>query len=143
MKIIETNWTTHHQCLTDIRYQVFVHEQGVPVEMELDEHDQTARHWLLQDSTGETTTYIATLRLLNDGSIGRMAVLSGYRGQGWGKALLQACIQTAKAEGIQELTLSSQCHALGFYEKLGFVPRGEVFMDAGIPHRQMFLALTK
>ncbi|GAB3381254.1 GNAT family N-acetyltransferase [Spongiibacter taiwanensis] len=138
LTVSEVSWQTHRDVLTDIRYRVFVEEQAVPEELELDEFDVSARHWLI----AEHDQPVGTLRLLDNNSIGRMAVLAEHRGKGIGRRLLQACIDAATRDGRSALTLSAQCHAIGFYQTLGFVAEGEVFMDAGIPHRQMTLVLT-
>lgn len=137
-QIRETRWQQDSDALYALRHEVFVLEQQVPVALELDEHDALARHWLLERQ-GEV---LATLRLLADGSIGRMAVKAGVRGRGLGRALLEHCIAAAGRDALPRLTLSAQCHAIGFYEKLGFVASGDIFMDAGIPHRHMSLAVS-
>ena len=116
-----------------IRFEVFVEEQRVPAEMELDEFDALSCHALaLLDGQP-----VGTGRLLPDGHIGRMAVLAGWRGQGVGAALLQALIDEAGRRGMAQLALSAQTHALGFYARFGFVPEGEVYDEAGLPHQVM------
>lgn len=116
-----------------IRFQVFVDEQQVPAEMELDEFDALSCHALaLADGRP-----VGTGRLLPDGHIGRMAVLAGWRGRGVGAALLQALIDEAGRRGMARLALSAQTHALGFYARFGFVPEGEVYEEAGLPHQGM------
>ena len=116
-----------------IRFEVFVEEQRVPAEMELDEFDALSCHALaLVDGRP-----VGTGRLLPDGHIGRMAVLPGWRGHGVGAALLQALIAEAARRGLREVALNAQTHALAFYRRHGFEAVGEVFMEAGIPHRAM------
>ena len=116
-----------------IRFEVFVEEQRVPAEMELDEFDALSCHALaLVDGQP-----VGTGRLLADGHIGRMAVLAGWRGQGVGAALLQALIDEAGRRGMAQLALSAQTHALGFYRRFGFLPEGEVYEEAGLPHQVM------
>ena len=116
-----------------IRFEVFVEEQKVPAEMELDEFDALSCHALaLVDGQP-----VGTGRLLADGHIGRMAVLAGWRGQGVGAALLQALIDEAGRRGMAQLALSAQTHALGFYRRFGFLPEGEVYEEAGLPHQVM------
>ena len=116
-----------------IRLEVFVEEQRVPAEMELDEFDALSCHALaLVDGRP-----VGTGRLLPDGHIGRMAVLAGWRGLGVGAALLQALIDEADRRGMGQLALSAQTHALGFYARFGFVPEGEVYEEAGLPHQGM------
>ena len=116
-----------------IRFRVFVDEQRVPAEMELDEFDAVSCHALaLVDDEP-----VGTGRLLPDGHIGRMAVLPWWRGHGVGAALLQALIAEAGRRGMARLVLSAQTHALGFYARFGFVPEGEVYEEAGLPHQVM------
>ncbi|HSD38648.1 MAG TPA: GNAT family N-acetyltransferase [Rhodocyclaceae bacterium] len=121
-----------------IRHQVFVLEQGVPVELELDEHDATALHALL--SVGDVP--IATGRLLADGHLGRIAVLEAHRRHGHGQRLMQALIDIARQRGYGELILHAQMRAQAFYAGLGFCPMGAAFMEAGIPHIGMRLQLA-
>ena len=116
---------------------MFVDEQHVPVELELDEHDATALHFLAFSDH----TPIATARLLVDGHVGRLAVLQPYRGQSVGRALLNHIIFTARNHMLKSLFLDAQVSATGFYEKAGFVKQGDVFMDAGIEHLRMYKQL--
>ena len=116
-----------------IRFQVFVEEQRVPAEMELDEFDALSCHALaLADGRP-----VGTGRLLPDGHIGRMAVQAAWRGRGVGAALLQALIAEAGRRGMAQRALSAQTHALGFYGRFGFLPEGEVYDEAGLPHQVM------
>lgn len=117
-----------------IRFGVFVIEQEVPEDLELDMLDPLCRHWIARDSRGEA---IATARLTADNHVGRMAVVPDYRGKGVGAALLEAIKQHALETGIEELALNAQLQAIPFYEKLGFTASGPVFDDAGIQHRTM------
>ncbi len=117
-----------------IRRDVFVREQNVPLELELDEYDATATHFLMRDAD---ETPVATARLLDKhglAKIGRVAVLRTRRGQGLGLALMQAVLDEARRQGFREAALDSQTYAIPFYERLGFVAEGEEFDDAGIPH---------
>ena len=124
-----------------IRQKVFIEEQGVPQDLELDEFDLTAWHALAfwRDQC------IGTGRLVevgkNAGQIGRMAVLADFRGQGFGTAILMKLIDQAAAQGISTLTLHSQVYAIPFYEKFGFIAQGPIYEEAGIPHRNMILLL--
>jgi predicted GNAT family N-acyltransferase len=126
-----------------IRQKVFIQEQGVPEEMELDELDSSARHALAYESK----LCVGTGRLVHLDSrhaqIGRMAVLSTFRNRGIGKAILSHLIALAKAEGVLTLMLHSQVSAIPFYAKLGFITEGAIYDEAGIPHRNMILSLTK
>lgn len=117
-----------------LRKDVFVEEQNVPVELELDEYDATATHFLMRDANGAP---VATARLLNKhglAKIGRVAVLKAVRGQGLGLELMRAVLDEARRQGFREAVLDSQTYAILFYERLGFVAEGDEFDDAGIPH---------
>ena len=124
-----------------IRQKVFIEEQGVPQEMELDEFDPIASHALAfqGDQCIGTGRLIETTQ--NAGQIGRMAVLAGFRGNGTGKAILMALIELARSQKMSSISLHSQVSAIPFYEKFGFIAQGSVYEEAGIPHRNMMLIL--
>ena len=128
------DWSAHSDTLLAIRFAVFVREQGVPPELEHDEHDAWALHLLASDTEGRP---IGTARLLSDGHIGRMAVLPSWRNRGVGSALVRELLHIAVQRGDGRVFLHAQCTAEAFYARLGFTPVGEVFVDAGIDHRQM------
>jgi predicted GNAT family N-acyltransferase len=117
-----------------IRHAVFVQEQRVPLEMEIDDQDALAVHALARDESGRA---VGTGRLLPDGHIGRMAVLPVARGTGVGSALLVALMDEARRRGRREAVLSAQTHAVAFYERHGYAQEGEVYDDCGIPHITM------
>lgn len=117
-----------------VRDAVFVEEQHVPLDMEMDEHDAASRHVVARDNDGNV---IGTGRLLPDGHIGRMAVLADWRGKGVGRALLERLLEEARLQGHAHLALHAQTQASGFYRRFGFVEEGPEFMEAGIPHRTM------
>lgn len=137
LKIEPVSWQDCADILTEIRHRVFVDEQHVPLELEIDEHDPGAQHWLA--SLGETP--VGTVRLLSDGHIGRMAVLADFRGKHIGRDMLDTVVASAKAQQLPRLRLAAQQHAIDFYRKAGFKIYGEPFMDAGIPHVGMELPL--
>ena len=125
-------------CLA-IRYDVFVVEQNVPVELERDELDAMALHFL--GRVDDVPTGTARIVVKDDtGKIGRVAVLKAARGNGLGTALVRTCLdELRKTPGVMRAALGAQLDALGFYERLGFVAYGDVFDDAGIDHRMMEL----
>lgn len=127
------DWIQDKDALKSIRHRVFVEEQKVPVELEWDEYDETATHFIVTLS-GQA---IACARLKSDGQIGRMAVLTGYRNQGIGQELLRFVLRTAPEKDINEVYLHAQVSAIPFYEKQGFISVGEIFYEADIPHREM------
>lgn len=128
------NWNVQRRDAEVLRYEVFVKEQHVPVELEWDDMDMQSIHALVHDADGAV---IGTGRLLPDGHIGRMAVKKTSRGCGIGSAILQALMDTARQRGDQSVVLHAQLHAAAFYERFGFQREGEEFMEAGIPHVQM------
>ncbi|WP_019141023.1 GNAT family N-acetyltransferase [Noviherbaspirillum massiliense] len=128
------DWDALKNDAQPIRYEVFVTEQKVPVELEWDEWDAECLHALVRDSNGNA---LGTGRLLPDGHIGRMAVRAAARGLGIGGMILRALMQAAKQRGDASVVLNAQVHAAPFYERFGFVREGEDFMEAGIPHIQM------
>jgi len=132
-----TDWQKDSTALSDIRRRVFIEEQAVPEDMEWDEHDLSSSHFLVSDGNKP----IACARLKSDGQIGRMAVLPPYRSKGIGTILLLFIINSARESGHSELTLHAQVTAIIFYQKQGFSCNTEIFYDANIPHRGMFLKI--
>jgi len=136
----QVSWQTAGDQLKAIRHEVFVEEQGVPVDEEVDELDPKALHWI---AYGPGNRAMATARLLPDGQLGRMAVLEPYRQRGVGSSLMRNIIRYAIREGMEQLVLSAQIHAIPFYEGFGFMTEGETYRDAGIPHKTMVLNLHR
>lgn len=132
------DWNAARDQARRVREEVFVREQGVPIEQEWDEWDERCVHALAVDETGQA---IGTGRLLPDGRIGRMAVLRSWREQGVGAAIVEALLQRARQLCMPDVTLHAQTYATGFYERFGFVAEGATFMEAGIPHVTMTLRL--
>lgn len=127
-------WEDARSEASRIRFAVFVDEQKVPAEIELDEHDPHCVHALASDAEGRV---VGTGRLLPDGHIGRMAVSLAARGRGVGGAILEALVDAARKRGDREVVLNAQVRAMDFYRAHGFVEEGPEFDDAGIPHRAM------
>ncbi len=126
-----------------IRKMVFIEEQNVPEELELDEFDALALHALVKCND----QCVGTARLVDldnqEAQIGRMAVLKEFRNQGIGRAILEKLIHIAQERGITKMILHSQVSAIPFYEGLGFKAEGPVYDEAGIAHRNMMLILPK
>jgi predicted GNAT family N-acyltransferase len=125
------------QAAFDLRLEVFVREQGVPEDMELDAYDRKAYHLLARDERGDA---IATLRIVvkeDEGKIGRVAVVANRRRQGIGAIAMGMALAHCRSLHLTQVTLDSQQYAIPFYERLGFACEGECFMDAGIPHVRM------
>ncbi|MFC5523372.1 YbgC/FadM family acyl-CoA thioesterase [Polaromonas jejuensis] len=136
------DWAALGKDAAKVRTAVFVEEQGILLEMEWDEADGTAIHAVAYNGLGQG---IATGRLIRHasgvGKIGRMAVHRALRGSHTGQSILEALLDAARQRGDAEVMLYAQCSAEGFYQRLGFAPRGEPFDEVGIPHIEMFRRL--
>lgn len=132
--IRDVTWAREATKLRAVRVAVFVVEQNIPEELEWDEHDAVSAHALAEDRDGVP---IGCGRLLPDGHIGRLAVLSDWRGQGVGAALLLHLVELARTQGHARVLLNAQAHAMPFYARYGFAPSGAPFIEAGIPHQEM------
>jgi len=137
-----------------LRHDVFVVGQGVPVDLERDALDAAADHAVALDPAGAV---VGTGRLVDGridqegrlepdsagtvGTIGRMAVAAAARGTGTGRAVLDLLLGRAVERGLPVVELHAQVHALAFYERAGFTPFGEVYLEAGIEHLGMRRAL--
>jgi predicted GNAT family N-acyltransferase len=131
-----------------VRTEVFVHEQGVPRHLEIDELDDTADHFVAYDAVGVA---VGAGRLVVEPAgfegapsstgpvahLGRLAVRDAARGTGLGVALVRAIEEQAQRRGLRVIALSAQTYAIGFYERLGYAAHGPEFDDAGLPHRWM------
>ena len=122
-----------------LRHEVFVGEQGVPREEEIDSADPSAVHIIAVENADQTV--VGTCRLLDDGDgimrVGRLCVRSTARRRGVGAALLGEAEREARAAGARVLAMHAQTHALSLYESLGYEPRGERFDEVGIEHLAM------
>ena len=130
-------WERARELASPIRFEVFVREQRVPAEIELDDMDAKCLHVLAMDGP----TAVGTGRLLPDGHIGRMAVLKSHRNRGVGAAMLKRLIEAARSRGDREVALSAQVRAVPFYRAHGFVEEGAEYEEAGIAHQAMRLGL--
>jgi predicted GNAT family N-acyltransferase len=132
-------WENARAEASRIRFKVFVEEQGVPRDIELDERDVECVHALAY----EDGKAVGTGRLVPPAQgapasqVGRMAVLPECRGRGVGSRILEELMDRARQRGDKQLTLSAQIHAVDFYRSHGFQPMGEIYDEAGIPHRKM------
>ncbi len=138
VKVNLGSWETLREDARQVRTEVFLEEQGIPLEMEWDEWDDSAVHVLAHNRLGLP---VGTARLLQHapgvGRIGRMAVTRVLRGAHVGRSLLRALMVAASERGDHEVVLHAQRTAQGFYARLGFEPRGEPFEEAGIVHIEM------
>jgi len=134
------DWESARADASRIRFEVFVEEQRVPRDMEMDEMDALCVHALAYSADGRV---IGTGRLLPDGHIGRMAVLKVWRGKGIGGEILERLVAAARERGDPEVALSAQTHALEFYRRHGFAEEGEVYEEAEILHQAMRRVLPR
>ncbi|GAB1579607.1 GNAT family N-acetyltransferase [Bordetella petrii] len=139
IRIVLGTWERLREDAYAVRHEVFVIEQAVPVDIELDDDDPLAVHAVAYGADGVP---IATGRLLPDGHIGRMAVRKHARGSGVGGQVLDALIAQGHGDGHRMLLLHAQTHARGFYEAHGFSAQGDTFVEAGIEHVAMSRALA-
>ncbi|MCC7286839.1 MAG: YbgC/FadM family acyl-CoA thioesterase [Burkholderiaceae bacterium] len=135
-------WNELGDAARKIRSQVFVDEQNIPADMEWDGADDGCVHALARNRFGIP---LGTGRMLEHvpgvAKIGRMAVLAPMRGGHIGRAVLDALLQHARERGDREALLHAQLGAAPFYSRAGFVARGAVFEEAGIPHIEMVRSL--
>jgi len=145
MKITRIETEQSLQQAFRIRMEVFVDEQKVPADLEMDEYDASpsaAKHVLLEidgvpAATGRFIEYKPDTAKMQ-----RIAVRKPYRGKGVGRALMQSLEAWAKGEGYAYSLLDAQCRAEPFYRSLGYeTVSPETFLDAGIPHVRMKKAL--
>jgi predicted GNAT family N-acyltransferase len=134
------DWSIHEDIIYSIREQVFVQEQGVPIELERDDQDNSCAHAIARVADSNLT--IATGRVLSDGHIGRIAVLEPFRESGVGSVVLSMLIRIAAANKLTSVYLNSQLAVISFYERHGFQVVGKEFLDAGIMHRRMTMRIS-
>lgn len=137
--IEQVSWHSPRQALLKaVREQVFIVEQRVPLAIEWDAEDAEAIHLLALDSQQQP---IGCARILKKGRVGRMAVLKVWRGKGLGLALLDEAISICRQLGMPAIAISSQTHAIPFYQRAGFVVTSDAYIDANIWHVDMRLTL--
>ena len=135
------SWQADRQALEAVRVMVFVEEQRVPVDIEMDDRDAHCTHVLARHKGKPVGT--GRVDIEKHGKIGRVAVLPQYRGQGMGRVLMVALEAIAQQAGLSQVWVNAQVSAQGFYEKQGYVAEGETFLEADIPHLRMTKALGK
>lgn len=123
-----------------IRFAVFVDEQKVPAELEIDEHEAAAIHFIGYDN--DEPVGASRIRFVDDyGKLERICILENHRGKHYGKQIIQAMENEIKRQNYNQAKLNAQTHAENFYHKLGYKTISEPFMDAGIPHIEMIKQL--
>ncbi|MGN1401552.1 MAG: GNAT family N-acetyltransferase [Bacillus sp. (in: firmicutes)] len=120
-----------------VRRRVFVEEQGVPADLEIDPYDDEAIHFVLYNEESDAIGAGRFRTIDGNGKIERICIDTDVRHGGGGKLIMEAIEQYALQRGIRLLKLNSQTTALRFYEKLGYSSVSDEFLEAGIPHRTM------
>ena len=139
MEVCVKEWGEAKKDAMEVRMKVFVEEQGISADIEVDEEgDAKCVHAIAYDS--EKQRAVGTGRLFPDGHIGRMAVLKEERGKGIGGKLLRALEEHCTAP---ETILNAQKTAAQFYLNNGYSQKGEVFLEAGLEHIEMRKTLNK
>jgi predicted GNAT family N-acyltransferase len=126
-----------------IRKTVFVDEQGVALDVELDAHDASATHLLAEIDGRPVGTMRWRMAAPGRAKIERVAVLREVRGKGVGAELIRAAMDQIKASGAEEAVLHAQSSATAFYLRLGFLPEGMPFLEEGIEHVRMRRSLPR
>lgn len=136
---LEVKVVTHQNEFEDaltVRRKVFIEEQQVPEEEEIDEYEDVCTHVVVYDN--DLPVAAGRLRDYNGiGKIERICVLASHRQHGLGKIVMEKLESIAQSQGFQSLKLNAQTHAEGFYARLGYETISDIFMDAGIPHVTM------
>ena len=146
MKIIQAETAEQREACFRIRFAVFVREQGVPAELEMDELDQPGSgctHFLIVEDEQPIGTFRCSYESPDTVHFQRFCILPEMRGREYGRAALDFVKNHYRARGVCKITLNAQCRAIGFYEKCGFSVTSGIFDDAGIPHRAMQIDLQK
>ncbi|RDW15968.1 GNAT family N-acetyltransferase [Oceanobacillus chungangensis] len=138
VKIVESD--NELQQAYKVRMEVFVDEQKVPEEIEIDEHEEAATHFIGYESA--TPIAASRLRFVDKyGKLERICIKKDYRGKSYGKELIKEMESAIIDKGYEQAKLNAQTHAEGFYQKLGYVTVSGEFLDAGIPHVTMIKQL--
>lgn len=123
-----------------IRKKVFVTEQNVPMEEEIDQYENEATHFILYDESAPIGA--GRFRIIDGyGKVERICILKEARKNGAGKAMMDEIEKFAQKKGLKKLKLNAQTHAIPFYDKLGYRISSEEFLDAGIPHKTMIKSI--
>lgn len=135
IKLVEN--TEELQCCFHVREEVFIKEQRVSREEEMDEHDRTATH-IIAYCDGKVAGCARIRFMGTKAKLERLAIIKEFRKKGVGKEILRFMIAYCKEEGVVEAYGHAQLYARDFYEKCGFKARGGEFMEAGIRHIEMY-----
>ncbi len=121
----------------EVRKQVFVEEQGIPEDLELDKYDMEAMHIVAKDGKRIVGTARVLFLAASQAKLERMAILKPFRHRGIGKSIISFLDEEFKNRGIEQVVLHAQCSAVNFYKSCGFEESGSPFWEAGIKHVKM------
>lgn len=139
MEVSIVEWDNAQSSLRLIRRKVFIEEQQIPENLEWDNLDKRAIHFLGKEGNRP----VACARLVNDEYLGRVCVLKEHRGHGWGGRLIRAAEQYLVERRKARLSLNAQANGYHFYFKNGYRPDEKMFWDANIPHLKMTKVLNR
>lgn len=140
MKVIIATTDIERDDAYFVRRKVFVEEQNVPENLEIDEHENEATHFVMYYDAKPIGA--GRIRIIDGfGKIERVCVLSSERNKKAGKLLMEAIEDFARQSEIVKTKLNAQTHAEAFYKKLGYETVSDIFMDADIPHVTMIKTL--
>ncbi|WP_059173299.1 GNAT family N-acetyltransferase [Bacillus sp. FJAT-27445] len=136
MNVVLISSEKEKQDAFSVRRKVFVDEQQVPEEEEIDQYEDDCAHFVLYNVTEPQGA--GRFRIVDGyGKVERICVLAETRGTGAGKAIMRKIEEYAKEQGVTKLKLNAQVHAISFYAGLGYEVASDEFLDAGIPHKTM------
>ncbi|MBA7601620.1 Acetyltransferase [subsurface metagenome] len=121
----------------EVRKQVFVEEQGISEDLELDEHDMEAMHMVVKDGERIVGTARVLFLAASQAKLERMAILKLFRHRGIGKGIISFLDEEFTNRGIEQVVLHAQYSAVNFYKSCGFEESGSPFWEAGIKHVKM------
>lgn len=141
VKRVKSN--TEKEDALNIRESVFVKEQNVPIELEMDEFDEIAQHFVayLDGELAGTGRIYKDSNQKDSARLGRVAVLPHMRRKGVARAIIKELLEWALEEKICRVILHSQVTSIGLYKEFGFEVQGEDFEEAGISHTEMIINL--
>lgn len=120
-----------------IRHIVFIKEQNVPENIEIDKFDKSAKHMIVLYKNKPIGC--ARIRFIGSkAKLERIAVLKSYRGKGFGKMIVNYMVNYCKNKNVKKIIMNSQYYLKDYYKKFGFKPRGKTFVEAGIKHIEMY-----
>ncbi|MFC4620152.1 GNAT family N-acetyltransferase [Camelliibacillus cellulosilyticus] len=134
VKVVENHM--EYEDALEVRKKVFIVEQQVPEDLEIDEFEDTSIHFVAYDQ-GQAVGAGRLRKKGDDAKVERICVIPERRGQHIGGLIMRAVEAEAEKMGCEGLLLNAQCHALPFYEKLGYIVTSDEFEEAGISHVEM------